>query len=90
MMKITADSTDRSIIVKLEGTLTTDWVKELLVYWHETFVYEKRRSRLIDLRGITFIDEAGKALLALLHRDGAELIADDLLIKSIVDEITRL
>ncbi|MBX7220840.1 MAG: hypothetical protein K1Y36_12895 [Blastocatellia bacterium] len=89
MMKITAEHSAQTVTVKLEGALTQEWVRELLLFWHETFVFERERTRRIDLREVTFVDEAGKALLALLHRDGAELLATDLLIKTIVAEITR-
>lgn len=89
MMKITSQMDDKSITVKLEGALTSDWVKELLLYWQETFVNEKIRSRYIDLTDISFIDDAGKALLALLYKDGWQLLADDLLTKAIVEEITK-
>lgn len=88
-MKITSQIDDKSITVKLEGALTSDWVKELLLYWQETCVNEKTRSRYIDLTDISFIDNAGKALLALLYKDGGQLLADDLLTKAIVEEITK-
>jgi hypothetical protein len=41
----------------------------------------------VDLTGVTFIDAAGKACLADLHRQGAELVAADCLTKAVVDEI---
>lgn len=88
-MKITSERDEKSITIKLEGALTSDWVKELLLYWQETFANEKKRYRQVDLRSITFIDDAGKALLALLYKDGAQLVAEDLLIKAIVEEITK-
>ncbi|MBI4850867.1 MAG: hypothetical protein HY819_03470 [Acidobacteria bacterium] len=87
MMKITSESNDKSITVKLEGALTRDWVKELLLFWQESFICEKKRYRQIDLRNVTFIDAEGKALLTLLYQNGAELLADSLLIKAIVEEI---
>jgi len=42
----------------------------------------------VDLTGLTFVDDAGKACLAAMHRDGAEFIAPDCLTKGIVAEIT--
>lgn len=88
MMKITSESNDESITAKLEGALTRDWVKELLLYWQETFVCEKKRLRRIDLKSVTFIDDEGKALLTLLYQNGVELLANNLLTKAIVEEIT--
>jgi anti-anti-sigma regulatory factor len=88
MMKITSESDDTTITINLEGALTNQWVKELLLYWQDEVVTEKKRRR-IDLTGITFIDDAGKALLALLYRDGAQLVANGLMTTAIVEEITK-
>ena len=38
---------------------------------------------------MTFIDDAGKAYLADVHRQGAEFVAADCLTKAIVAEITK-
>ena len=43
----------------------------------------------LDLTGVTFIDAAGKACLAAMHRQGAEFIAADCLTKDIVAEIAH-
>jgi hypothetical protein len=43
----------------------------------------------VDLTGVTFIDAAGKACLAALHRQGAELVAADCLTNAVVAEITQ-
>ena len=42
-----------------------------------------------DLAGVTFIDAAGKAYLAAMHRQGAEFVAADCLTKAIVAEIAK-
>ena len=42
-----------------------------------------------DLTGVTFIDAAGRACLAAMHRQGAEFIAPDCLMKAAVAEITQ-
>jgi hypothetical protein len=41
----------------------------------------------VDLTGVTFVDAAGRARLAAMHRNGAEFVAADCLMKAIVDEI---
>jgi anti-anti-sigma regulatory factor len=50
---------------------------------------KQKRGLRVDLTGVTFIDAAGKACLAAMHRQGAEFIAADCLTKSIVAEITH-
>ena len=43
----------------------------------------------VDLTGVTFIDEAGKACLAAMYRQGAELVASDCLTRDVVAEICQ-
>lgn len=92
MMKITTQHDDEATTLKLEGALAGEWVRELLHSWYQTTAapeHEPLRPIRIDLTGVTFVDQAGQKLLALIHRNGAELIAVGLLTKAIVEEITR-
>jgi hypothetical protein len=41
------------------------------------------------LRAVTFIDEKGIALLAEMHRHGAELVAEGCMNKAVVDQIVQ-
>jgi hypothetical protein len=43
----------------------------------------------VDLSPVTFIDVDGQALLAQMHREGAELVATGCLNKCIVEEIMQ-
>ena len=42
----------------------------------------------VDLTGVTFIDQAGRYLLQLLHRDGVRFVASSLMLQDILDHIT--
>jgi hypothetical protein len=89
MLRITLHDGPESLTFQLEGRLAGAWVREV----------EDCRRRLpagrcwsairFDLAGVTFIDAAGKAYLAAMHRLGAEFVAADCLTRAIVDEITR-
>ena len=48
---------------------------------------ERKPIVRVDLTGVTFIDGAGKACLATMHRQGAEFIALDCMTKDVVREI---
>jgi anti-anti-sigma regulatory factor len=74
---------------QLEGRLTEPWLPELEKCWQSTMARKQKRGLRVDLTGVTFIDAAGKACLAAMHRQGAEFIAADCLTKSIVAEITH-
>jgi hypothetical protein len=50
-------------------------------------VSKDKRSLRVDLSGLTFVDDAGKACLAAMYHEGADLVANDCLTQSIVDEI---
>ena len=88
MMKITAYDDDQAVILRPEGVLTGEWVSELLRCWQQAASGERRSIR-VDLTGVTWVSEAGRELLALIYRHGAELVAADVLMKAIVDEIAK-
>lgn len=68
----------------LEGRLAGAWVKELEQIWCSA----EPSSIVVDLTGVTFIAEDGKALLSRMWREGAELIATGCCNSSIVEHIT--
>ena len=72
----------------LEGRLAGPWVEALKAYCHEMSVNQCRCTK-IDLGGVTFIDPDGKALLARLWEEGAELRASGCLTRCVVEEIIR-
>ena len=85
MLKITTNHDDNQIILELEGRLTGPWVQELRLCWQNT-IGAGRRINVI-LKQVTFIDGAGKQLLAEMHRQRAMLTAEGCMTKAIVDEI---
>ena len=74
---------------RLEGSLTGPWLQELEDCWQRSLDCQRTRTRLIDLTEVTFVDAAGKACLAAMHRQGAEFTAADCMTKAIVAEIER-
>ena len=69
--------------------MTGPWVRELEACWQYTLASRREPILRVDLTGTTFIDAAGKACLAAMHRQGAEFVAADCLTKAIVAEITQ-
>jgi anti-anti-sigma regulatory factor len=74
MLKITADRDAGRVVFKLEGRLTGPWVEELKICWQKSVAAEQPIKGVV-LDEVTFIDEAGKELLADMHRQGVELTA---------------
>lgn len=89
MLRITVHETPRDLTFQLEGRLTGPWLRELEKCWQSTLARQREQVLRVDLTGVTFVDAAGKACLAGMHRQGAELIAADCLTKAIVAEVTR-
>ena len=89
MLRITVHSETESITFQLEGRLSRPWLQELDKCWRRTLISKDTPSVRVDLTGLTFVDEAGKACLAAMYHEGADFVANDCLTKSIVDEITN-
>lgn len=71
----------------MEGRLTGEWVKELEQCWRQATATPSLQRILVELRDVRFVDEEGRKLLRLMAQAGAELIADGLMMKAIVEEI---
>jgi anti-anti-sigma regulatory factor len=88
MLRITVHDSQAALTFQLEGRLTGPWLRELEECWQCTLARQHKPILRVDLTGVTFIDAAGKACLAALHRQGAEFVAADCLTKAVVAEIT--
>jgi hypothetical protein len=87
MLKITVRTDPTGTSFELEGKLIGPWVQELEDCWQE--VARSQRSIKVLLCAVTFIDDKGRGLLAEMHRQGAELVAEGCINKAIIDEIVR-
>ncbi|MBD0315990.1 MAG: anti-sigma factor antagonist [Nitrospiraceae bacterium] len=84
MLKITVERDSTPVRVLFEGRLAGAWVDEARKAWQAV----PHREAVIDLTGVTYMDSDGKALLATMWREGADLQAVGCCTKFIVDEIT--
>ena len=89
MLRITVHDNPESLRFQLEGRLAGAWVREVEECRQRMLAGRRWSAIRFDLAGVTFIDAAGKAYLAAMHRLGAELVAADCLTKAIVAEIAR-
>ena len=86
MLKITCRTEAARTLLELEGKLAGPWVKELEECWGQTTGDQKIK---VMLKAVTFIDGAGRKLLAEMYRKGAELQAEGCMTKAIIEEIRR-
>jgi ABC-type transporter Mla MlaB component len=87
MMRITVHHAPRALTFRLEGKLVGPWVRELEECWRAALAGRQEPILRVDLTEVTSVDAAGQACLAALHRQGAELLAADCLMKAVVAEI---
>ena len=84
MLKITKNNGAGVTTFKLEGRLAGAWVNELRSCWEQA---GEGAAIRVDLTDVSWVSEEGKELLGEMHRRGAELLATNLLMASIVAEI---
>jgi ABC-type transporter Mla MlaB component len=89
MLRITIHDKPEALTFQLEGRLAGPWVRVLEECWQSAPARQREPILRVDLTEVTSIDTAGRACLAALHRQGAELVAADCLMQAVVAEITR-
>jgi anti-anti-sigma regulatory factor len=87
MLKISLHDATGQPCLELEGRLAGAWVCELEHCWHTARAGHPNGTLLVDLTGVTFIDQAGRYLLQLMHRDGVSLVGSSLMMQDILDSI---
>lgn len=87
MLKITNNKNETLVKLTLEGKLAGEWVNELLACWRQAITGDGSTTLYVDLAGVTWVSEEGRALLREMHRNGAEMRAGNLLMSGILEEI---
>ena len=87
MLRITTCNNTEPTRLIVEGKLAGECVGELEKCWRETASTKSPESILVDLGSVTFVDAAGKQLLAGMHDQGTRFAAAGLLAKCLIEEI---
>jgi ABC-type transporter Mla MlaB component len=77
---------DSSEIWELEGKLSGEWVCELKRLWKER-PPQTGLSAEVHLKAVSYIDPAGKQLLAEMRQQGAEIKGCGCMVRAFVEEI---
>jgi len=87
VLKITImeTATERRWIV--QGSLVGPWVSELRTTWKRAHGSHDKRTCIIDLNDVTFIDKGGERLLRAISKKGAQLIASGMYVKHVVERL---
>jgi anti-anti-sigma regulatory factor len=89
MLRIIEVSDECSVTFRLAGRLAGEWAQVLEQCWREFAGTQSSSSVHVDLTEVTFVDDAGKRLLAAMAKQGGELIAADVLMQALVDQIAQ-
>jgi anti-anti-sigma regulatory factor len=87
MLRITVQESPESITLVLEGRLAGPWIREAERAWTEVARKGNGRRRVVDLSGVTYVEEGGKRLLLTIVAQDGELRAGDVMTKAIVEEV---
>ena len=89
MLKITVQTWESVVRLKLEGALAGSWVQELETCWRLARQSSRSLPMEIDLTGCASVDEAGRYLLSLLHENGTRLLPGGVAMRGLVSAIGR-
>jgi ABC-type transporter Mla MlaB component len=87
MLKITIREVEFPETWELEGKLSGEWVKELERCWKERGAQGDAQLQ-VHLKAVSYIDAAGKKLLAEMHGRGVEICGQGCMTTALVEEIT--
>ena len=87
MLRITTEHKKGRTTLAVEGRLAGPWVQALEECWRDLRSSSPHEKYQIHLCGVSFIDPAGKLLLAEIHRQGGQLMAEGCLNQAVIDEI---
>lgn len=73
----------------LEGRLVGPWVRELERCLQRALVAEPRRSILVNLECVSFVDSDGIDLLSRMCKQGVRLASTGVMMNAIVEQIER-
>ena len=90
MLRISAEPTESLVTMRLEGKVVGPWVDECHRAWHAIRAELGSKKIRLDVRGVTFMDGRGTALLQEIQQmSGAEVVADSPLTKYFAERIMR-
>lgn len=87
MLRITTETKRGKVILSVEGRLAGPALSTLEECWRELRAASPKKKLIVNLCGVSFIDNRGKVLLKEIHHQGGRLLAEGCLNQAIVSEI---
>jgi ABC-type transporter Mla MlaB component len=90
MLRVTVNKDGSAEVWELEGRVSGEWVTELGRLWRERVHQTEHPAEVkVNLKAVSYIDPAGKELLAEMRRQGAEIKGCGCMVRAFVEEIMR-
>jgi ABC-type transporter Mla MlaB component len=87
MLRISVSDDPNASLFKLEGKLAHEWVAEAEKAWLTFSSFPRKERMVVDLCAVSFVDDAGRALLVRMHSSGAKLVGTGPMTGALVEEI---
>jgi outer membrane protein TolC len=88
MLRISTETKRAKTILTIEGRIAGSSVVTVEQCWRELYSASPKQKFVVNLCGVSFIDNAGKVLLREMHRLGVDFQAEGCLNQAIVSEIS--
>lgn len=88
MLRITTRNIAGDVGLFIEGKLSGPCVTELENCWRRAVAGESPLPSLVDLTNVSYIDANAKQLLAQMHEHGIKLVANGLMSKFFLEELS--
>ena len=89
MFRITSRIDGDEIVLKVEGCLMREWVRELNACWVAAAADPQRRRIRVDLTDVYHVDAAGQALMTAMYRGGVRFVTRGCVLPELVREIAE-
>lgn len=86
MLRITVHQDGRQYRLELAGRLGGPWVAETENVWRSAPCSGKKIE--LDMRQVTGIDDAGRALLVAMHEAGTSFVVQGVAMVALIEQIT--
>jgi ABC-type transporter Mla MlaB component len=86
MLRITVQTDGGEVVLRLEGSLAGPWVDELDTCWRRAS--SDNRPMRVDLTSLCQVDAAGRDLLSVMYRAGAQFVTKGCVMPEVVREIS--
>jgi len=87
MLRITILESADATRMKLEGKLAHAWVGEAQRMWNDVSTTAMKKEVIVDLSGVSFVDDDGRELLTRIYGGGGKLVGSRPMIRALIEEI---